>query len=82
MSSLQDLLLLIVAVAGSGTMVGLIAWFHGRLRQLERGRHGEAEGAARDIEALRGEVAQLSERLDFTERMLAQARGEPRKLEP
>jgi hypothetical protein len=35
-----------------------------------------------ELEALRSEVTELSERLDFTERLLAQPRGEPAETRP
>ena len=35
-----------------------------------------------EVDALRAEVAELSERLDFTERMLAQPRGEEAAARP
>lgn len=80
MSSLQDLLILLVAVAGSGSMIGLIAWFHSRLKRLEQTRGQEGEQLARDVEATRADMAQLAERLDFAERLLTRDRAEPDRI--
>lgn len=82
MSSLQDLLLLLVAVAGSSGMVGLIAWFHMRLKRLELSRSQEVQRLAGDVEGARAEIAQLTERLDFAERLLTRNRAEPDRLDP
>lgn len=80
MSSLQDLLILLVAVAGSGSMVGLIAWFHSRLKRLEKNRGQEIERLALDVESARADIVQLTERLDFAERLLTRNRAEPDHL--
>jgi hypothetical protein len=51
------------------------------LREMRRGRDPAAEGELDElrqaVERLNGEVAELQERLDFTERMLAQQRERP-----
>lgn len=50
------------------------------------GRHGSAELAGEvsalreEVAALRAELIETHERLDFTERLLTQARGEPREI--
>jgi hypothetical protein len=51
------------------------------LREMTRGRDraadGELDELRRTVERLNGDVAELHERLDFAERMLAQQRERP-----
>jgi outer membrane murein-binding lipoprotein Lpp len=82
-----EILILLAAVAGTGTMVGVGGWIFQRIKRLE-----EAVPASRQqIERLTGEVDQLrdeladarshakrlAERADFTERLLTEGRATP-----
>src|SRR5438270_888450 len=76
------------------SVAGFFAWmiaispvgkaFAERLRNQARpGNDGERQELLQAVEALRHEVAELAERVDFTERLLAQGReGEAGKLHP
>jgi outer membrane murein-binding lipoprotein Lpp len=76
-----EVLVLLAAVAGSGSMVGLLAWIHGRLGRLDRENsllRSQSERLAIEVDALREElvadrerIARLAERAEFTERLLA-----------
>lgn len=77
MFSTVQLLILIAAVAGSGAMVGVLAWLVGRLRRLEGG--GSTDRAALEARVARVEeeletahraVARLEEHASFTARLL------------
>lgn len=76
-----ELMVLLAAVAGSGTMVALLMWFAGRLRRLETGGGRDVEQLAQQVEALReqlgatrDEVLELHERVEFAERLLARGK--------
>lgn len=77
------LLLLVVVVIGSAGMVAVLGWLHQRLARLEG--HGPAEagriaGEGNDlreqVRLLEDEVERLTERVDFTEKLLERPRGE------
>jgi hypothetical protein len=57
-------------------MVGLIAWFHARLRQLEADRSAATTELAAEVEVVRAQLAEVTERLDFAERLLTRGRAE------
>lgn len=78
-SSLVALLIIFAAVLGSATMVGILAYFLHRIRRLESAdtRQAAIEGMIDEMEAMRtelltaqNEMLALTERLDFTERLL------------
>ena len=77
-SSLTALLIVFAAVIGSAAMVGIIAYFLHRLRQIETRTTGEAgsqlsdqvDGMRDELLAVQEEMSALSERLDFTEKLL------------
>jgi uncharacterized membrane protein AbrB (regulator of aidB expression) len=78
-SSLTALFIIFAAVIGSTMMMGVFAYFLHRIRQIEAGTtaEGGSPGLAREVSELREELAAveeafsaLSERLDFTERLL------------
>lgn len=81
MIGLAELLLILVAVTGSTVMVAFFAWVVFRLKRLEEARGTSApelRELTQRIDALRQElqianddVAKLSERMDFTERLLS-----------
>ena len=85
MFSVATVLIIFAAAAGSGTMVAIIAWFLNRLRSLESGAlsghelqrlSSELDDLRADLLATHSEVKDLSERLDFTERLLSTGRDE------
>jgi Skp family chaperone for outer membrane proteins len=78
-SSLTALFIIFAAVIGSASMVGIIAYFMHRMRQLEAGTTGEAgshqlvdevSGMREELVTVQEEMSALSERLDFTEKLL------------
>ena len=78
-SSLTALLIVFAAVIGSGAMMGIIAYFLHRLRQIEAKTTGEAGShqLADQVDAMQEELLTvqermlaLSERLDFSEKLL------------
>jgi len=78
-SSLTALFIIFAAVIGSTMMVGVFAYFLHRIRQIEAGDAGEGSSPrlTQEVNELREELAAveeafsvLSERLDFTERLL------------
>jgi hypothetical protein len=77
---------LIPIVAIGGFFGWMIALTLSRAYQAKLKAQGQSvagagqEEALAAIEALRGEVAELAERVDFTERLLAKARGADGKL--
>lgn len=90
MFTTAQLLLLIVAVAGSGAMVGVMAWLIGRLRRLEGGGPGDAGALTErlrevqeELEAVHRAVARLEEHASFTARLLeGRPAGESLPAEP
>jgi hypothetical protein len=85
----DSLVLLIPIIAVSGLFVFLIGLTPLGRAVADRIRHGpvppKAETGQREVlaalEDLRREVAELAERVDFTERLAARAR-DPHRLEP
>jgi len=81
-SSLTALFIVFAAVIGSSAMIGMIAYFLHRLRRIEVGSANEA-GAhpladhladiQDELRAVQEDVSALSERLDFTEKLLMQS---------
>ena len=85
MFSVATILIIFAAAAGSGTMVAIIAWFLNRLKSLESGGSSghelrrlssELDDLRADLLATHSEVKDLTERLDFTERLLSTGRDE------
>ena len=79
MFTAAEVLILLAAVVGSGSMVGFLSWALYRLRRLERRDTGsgafealtaQLETLRYELEAVHGEVARLKEQADFTERLL------------
>jgi hypothetical protein len=73
------LLILFAAVIGGAAMIGTLAYFSSRLRRLEAGSPqddgsrrlaDQMDGMVEELLALQEEVAGLTERLDFTEKLL------------
>lgn len=80
MLSLAVVLIILTAVTGSGIMVAILMTIANRLKMLESGGSGPAElnQLAREVDNLRAEletassdIGNLTERLDFTERLLS-----------
>lgn len=78
-SSLTVLFIIFAAVIGSAAMVGVFAYILSRVRRLEPGASGVVDASAleqqlgqvqAEIEAMKEDVSALTERLDFTERLL------------
>lgn len=78
-SSLTALFIIFAAVIGSAAMVSVFAYFLHRLRQIETGTGGKAGShqladqvnlMGEELLAVQDELAALSERLDFTEKLL------------
>lgn len=77
-------LLLIVVVAGSAGMVAVLGWLHQRIARLEEGGSGRSGGAYRltgetedlreQVRLLEVEMERMTERLDFTEKLLERPR--------
>lgn len=85
------LLLVLIAVVGSGSMVAILGSMWNRIRQIEGGREDRWElgkisqqlDAVRDqLFSVEDEMARLNERVDFTEKLLEAPRVEPDKDEP
>ena len=88
--------LAIIFLFGGGTMVGLGFSPVGRaFADRIRGKHGlpeaedlraeigeQQEAVVEELQQVRREVAELAERLDFAERLLAQRRGAPQVAPP
>lgn len=75
------MLLLIVAVAGSAGMAAILGWVLHRIARLEKHGPGELGRVVGENEELREqmrllevEVERLSERVDFTEKLLERPR--------
>jgi hypothetical protein len=78
-SSLTALLVIFAAVIGSTAMMGLIGYFLHRIRQVEarisseEGPHqmvAHVDSMREELLAVQEEMSALSERVDFTERLL------------
>lgn len=78
-SSLTALFIVFAAVIGSTAMMGILAYFLHRIRQIEAGTAGEAgahqlTGQVNDMReellTVQEELSAMSERLDFTEKLL------------
>jgi len=78
---LAELLLILVAVGGSGIMVAFLAWLVYRLKRLEESRAvggpelreliERIETMQTELLSMRDDVGELTERVDFTERLLS-----------
>jgi hypothetical protein len=73
------LFIIFAAVIGSAAMVGVLAYFLSRIRRLEGTPSGgpgshqltdQVNGMAEELMSLQSEVSRLTERLDFTEKLL------------
>lgn len=88
-SSLTALFIMFAAVIGSVAMVGVFAYILNRVRRLESGSSAASDsrllthdlGELREeMTALRDEVSALTERIDFTEKLLMKG-SEDRSLD-
>jgi len=79
---MEDILALVL-IFGGGTLIGISFSPVGRaVADLIRGRSARAvpdPAVYEELERMRGELAELQERVDFTERLLAKSR-EPDQL--
>lgn len=78
-SSLTALFIVFAAVIGSAAMVGIIAYLLQRIRRIEAGTAGDAgsrqlseqvSGMREELLAVQEDMSALTERLDFTEKLL------------
>ncbi len=78
-SSLRELFIIFAAVIGSASMVGIFAYFIHRIRRIEAGTAGErgsrelsdqVSQMREELLAVQDEMSALTERLDFTEKLL------------
>lgn len=82
---LVQLLVLLAAVTGSSVMVGVGVSLFQRIRRLEAGARDvdrlvdEVDALREQLTAAREEVAEIGERVDFTERLLSSGRREDRE---
>jgi hypothetical protein len=83
MNPVAGMMILLAAVAGTGTMMWIIASLHARIKQLEQGGGADTEALSAQVEVLRqellatrDEVAELYERVEFAERMLARGKSD------
>jgi len=87
--SLALILILIVAVAGSGLLSGWMVWMMSRTRRLEATPTAGEDGLLADrleqltaeVTAVRQQLDDLEQRTDFNERLL-EDRGRPEQLPP
>lgn len=87
MFSIAGIIVLLAAVVGTAVLVRIIGSASHRLGRLEAGQVGihpdlgrvldQLEALQDEVAALRAESAELSERVDFSERLLAQSRVVP-----
>jgi len=92
--SLVILFILFAAVIGSAAMVGVIGYLMNRIRQLELQASGElqprrvigSEGLRDELRdelmAMQDEIERLTERVDFTERLLSAPEEDPSTSSP
>ena len=78
-SSLTALFIIFAAVIGSASMVAIFPYFLHRIRQIEAGTGGDAGShqmsgevsqMREELLAVQEEMSTLTERLDFTEKLL------------
>lgn len=90
MISLTALLIVFAAVIGSASMMGVIAYLLHRIRQVEGrasdglgpgGPQGQLEGLQEDLLGVQEQLSALTERLDFTEKLLMKG-DDPGPLDP
>ncbi len=68
----EAMMKLLVVVAAGGTVWAVLTAVRVWLRRMERGPQVPPDADVREtLQRLSGEVAELQERVDFTERMLA-----------
>ena len=85
MFTTPQLLILIAAIIGSGSMVGILAWMASRIRALESHDSSllleQIEVLRSELEAVGHSVASLEERTDFTEKLLTSGSGSDARSE-
>ena len=86
--SLEYVLVLLAAVVGSGSMVGVGMWLYYRVKRLEGENRDlltldtQVGEVHEQLDQLQGQLAELNERMDFTERILGRDRDASRELPP
>ena len=86
MPSVAELLILLAAVGGSGSMVGFLGWMLYRVNRLESRGVVDTEDLDRlmdhldvlrnQLGSVREEMGELSGRVEFTERLLTSGKDE------
>ncbi len=85
-SSLTALFIIFAAVIGSASMVAIFAYFLHRIRQIEAGTASErgsdelgdqVSQMREELLAVQDEMSTLTERLDFTEKLLMRGDDAP-----
>ena len=73
MFTIAGLFILFAAVIGAGAMTAIIGYLLHRIRQLEQRQTSDLAGKALydQIDTLQQEVSRLTERVEFSERLLA-----------
>ena len=83
--SLALVVLVLIAIVGSGTMLAILGWMWSRISRLEHGREDRSElgNVYEQLDAVRDQIfsvedamARLNERVDFTEKLLEAPRVE------
>jgi uncharacterized coiled-coil protein SlyX len=88
LTGVEGVLILLAAVGGSGSMVGLGMWLYYRVKRLEGenreivGLSGKVDEVREQLDQVQAHLGELYERVDFTERMLAQGREAKPELPP
>ena len=88
MFSMEQLVILLTAVAGSGAMVGIMAWVYMRIKQLEVGGGSggvvelakltaQVELLRDELRETRNEIGELREHAEFNARLLVKGPDEP-----
>lgn len=74
MFTVPQLIILIAAISGSAWMVAVLGWIVVRLKRLEEGAVGrldpEAESLREQLDEVGRRMAELEERVDFSEALL------------
>lgn len=82
----EFVLILLAAVVGSSSLVGIGMWFYYRVKRIEGENEGLRQLSAQldtvcdRLEQQQTQLAELLERLDFAERVLASERDAPGRL--
>jgi hypothetical protein len=85
-TGVEYVLVLLAAVAGSASLVGVGMWLHNRVKRLEDEKRdllnltGQMDALREQVDVVQGHLGEINERLDFTERLVVQERDRKREL--